>query len=88
MYRIMQELQNYRNVKGEGTSLVTLLLPAEYQLSLARQTMKKEYSTANNIKSRTNRQSVQRALRSLDQTLKAMNEIPHTGIALMAGSWI
>jgi peptide chain release factor subunit 1 len=81
-------LSTYQNARGDGTSLVTLLLPANYQVALARKTMSTEYSTASNIKSRVNRQSVQRALRSLQQTLKAMNGIPDTGMALMAGSWI
>jgi len=84
----MAKLQTYQNARGDGTSLVTLLLPAGYQIAIARQTMKNEYSTASNIKSRVNRLSVQRALRSLTQTLKAMNGIPDTGMALMAGSWV
>lgn len=81
-------LSHFQNARGEGTSLVTLILPSNYQLTLARQSMKQEYNTASNIKSRSNRQSVQKALRCLQQTLKTMNEIPRTGVALIAGSWV
>jgi peptide chain release factor subunit 1 len=84
----MKKLKLYQNVKSTGTSLVTLLLPKNYQISIARQSIKNEYSTASNIKSRTNRLSVQRALRSIQHKLKAMNEIPATGMALMAGQYI
>lgn len=80
--------QYLSEARGEGTSLVTLLLPAKYQISVARQMVTKEMTTANNIKSRINRQSVQRALRSMYQTLKSINAIPDTGMALFAGQWI
>jgi peptide chain release factor subunit 1 len=84
----MEDLKTYREARGDGTSLITLLLPAGYQLSIARQNMKKEYSTAVNIKSRTNRLSVQRALRTIQQCLKNMNHVEETGVALLSGSWV
>lgn len=83
----IQTLANARPQAG-GTTLVTLLLPAKYPIGIARQKIQDEIGTASNIKSRVTRQHVQRALRSLQQTLKATNAIPETGMALFSGSYI
>ena len=48
--------------------------------------MKDELSTANNIKSRQNRQSVQEALRTIIRQLKTIKQIPDNGMAIFAGS--
>ena len=81
-------MDQYKKAKGEGTSLITLLIPANYQLSKARKMVTNEYSTASNIKSRVNRLSVMRGLRSIEHLLVAMKETPVTGIALMSGQWV
>lgn len=48
--------------------------------------MEHEYTTASKIKDRTNRHSVQSALKSLVYQLKLIKTIPQNGIALFAGT--
>ncbi len=78
-------LKNLSEMRGEGTTLVSLLIPARSQLSLSRQHIVKEMSEASNIKSRQTRQAVQRALRSVKASLDSMGNVASYGIALYAG---
>ena len=70
------------------TSMVSLIVPPGTNLGDLRQTMKREYQTASNIKSSTNRKSVQAAISSISEYLKGVKALPDTGIALYAEQFI
>ncbi len=70
------------------TSMVSLIVPPGTNLGDLRQTMKREYQTAGNIKSSTNRKSVQAAISSISEYLKSVKALPDTGIALYAEQFI
>lgn len=77
-------VDNLDDMRGTGTTLVSLLIPEGSQISLFRQHVVKEMSEATNIKSRQTRQGVQRALRSVKSSLDGLKTGPH-GFAIYAG---
>ena len=71
-----------QNARGNGTSMISLILPPREQVSKAVQMLQEEYGTASNIKSRVNRLSVLSAIVSAKERLKselsiASNLYPH-----------
>lgn len=71
-------------LRGNGTTLVSLLIPEGAQINLSRHHIVKEMSEASNIKSRQTRQSVQKALRSVKSSLDLLKDNSF-GYAVYAG---
>lgn len=61
----MDTLKYLNGCKGKGTNLVTLIMKAGSQSADVTKKVVAELSAASNIKSRVNRQGVQKALRSI-----------------------
>ena len=74
-----------QNARGNGTSMISLILPPKEQVSKAVQMLQEEYGTASNIKSRVNRLSVLSAIVSAKERLKLYKTIPENGLALYCG---
>ncbi len=68
-----------------GTSVVSLILPAGANLTVARSRLAKEQATAVNIKDKTNRHSVVDALKAVADELSCFKTMPATGLAVFAG---
>ena len=83
MKRLLEELASK---KGRHTELITLYIPAGRQLSEVLNTLRQEYGTASNIKSRTTRHNVQDAIEKVIQKLKLFRETPPTGLAVFCGA--
>jgi peptide chain release factor subunit 1 len=79
-------LKRLSEMRGDGTTMVSLLIPAKSQLSLTRQHIVREMSEATNIKSRQTRQAVQQALRSVKASLDNMSNSVSYGLAIYVGS--
>lgn len=77
----MQQLEEH---KGDGTSLVTYLIPSQTAMSQSLSHLTQELTTAANIKDRQNRQAVQAALRHAIARLKTFRDVPETGLALFS----
>jgi len=88
MWKTKRLIQFLENAHGDGTSMITLIIPPGEQVSRVMQMLTNEYGTASNIKSRVNRQSVQSAITSTQQRLKLYNRIPDTGLCLFCGEVI
>ena len=88
MWKFKKILQFLDNCNGNGTSLISLIINPNDQLYRFSKLITEEYSTATNIKSRVNKQSVLSALKSLQQKLKLYNKIPENGLALFCGTII
>jgi len=73
-------------VKGNGTSMISLIIPPGDQISRVNKMLTEEYSTAVNIKSRVNRLSVISAIVSVQQKLKLYSKIPVNGLILYGGT--
>lgn len=50
--KIKRTLDCLQNAQGDGTSLITLMLPSGGNINLIKQKLTDEYSAATNIKSR------------------------------------
>ena len=74
------------SVKGNGTSMISLIIPPGDQISRVNRMLTEEYSTAVNIKSRVNRLSVISAIVSVQQKLKLYPNIPVNGLILYGGT--
>ena len=72
--------------KGNGTSMISLILPPKSQISQTTAMLANEYGTASNIKSRVNRQSVLAAITSAQQRLKLYARVPPNGLIVYTGT--
>lgn len=87
-WRMKKLIQQLQAARGNGTSVITLLLPPGTSVPSAVKLLAEEAATADNIKSRVNRQSVQDAITWAMQRLKTYGagNVPDTGLALFSGS--
>lgn len=74
-WKIKRLIKRLESIKGNGTSMISIILPPKSQISEARTMLEKENGTASNIKNRVNRQSVQSAITSAQQKLKYHNKV-------------
>jgi len=71
--------------KGNGTSMVTLIIPSGSAIAQSSKLLVQELGTASNIKSRVNKLSVLSAITSAQQKLKLYNKTPPNGLAIFCG---
>lgn len=86
-WRFKRLIQKVKSVKGDGTSLVSEIIPSGKNITDATD-IAKELGTASNIKSRVNRQSVLSALTSLQHARKAYSKTPDKGLAIFCGEGV
>lgn len=87
-WRVKKLLKSLQNARGNGTSMISLILPPKDQISRASKMLTEEYGTASNIKSRVNRLSVLGAITSAQQRLKLFTRTPPNGLAIYTGTVI
>jgi peptide chain release factor subunit 1 len=76
IFKVKKLIKNLEAAKGNGTSMISLILPPGSQISQVNKMLSDEYGTASNIKSRVNRLSVLGAITSTQQRLKLYNKCP------------
>lgn len=81
-------VKNLNALKGDGTSMISLLISTKGQLPKVNQMLTDEFGTATNIKSRVNRQSVLTAITAAQQKLKLYKFTPENGLAIFCGTAI
>ncbi|MHB1910296.1 MAG: peptide chain release factor aRF-1 [Nitrososphaerales archaeon] len=81
-----KQLQHLETLRGNGTSLITLIIPPKKEIHQVNTILVQEYGTAGNIKSRVNRLSVLSAITSAQQKLKLYSSIPSHGLCLLVGT--
>ncbi|MEM4699376.1 MAG: peptide chain release factor aRF-1 [Candidatus Nezhaarchaeales archaeon] len=84
-YRLEKLVKELKLKQGRGTELISLYIPAGRPLSDIMDTLRQEYSTAQNIKDRTTRHHVLDALMSIMQRLKLFKETPPNGLIIFGG---
>lgn len=72
--------------RGNGTSMISLIIPPKDQISRIAKMLADEFGTASNIKSRVNRLSVLGAITSVQQRLKLYNKVPPNGLVIYCGT--
>ncbi|KAI8925389.1 peptide chain release factor eRF1/aRF1 [Entophlyctis helioformis] len=86
MWKIKKLIKSLEAARGNGTSMISLIIPPGGQISLTTKMLADEYGTASNIKSRVNRLSVLSAITSTQQRLKLYNKVPPKGLVIYCGT--
>ncbi|CAN1158270.1 Eukaryotic peptide chain release factor subunit 1-3 [Linum perenne] len=86
IWKIKKLIKSLEAARGNGTSMISLVIPPRDQISRIAKMLSDEYGTASNIKSRVNRQSVLGAITSAQQRLKLYNKVPPNGLVLYTGT--
>lgn len=88
IWKVKKLIKSLEMARGNGTSMISLILPPKDQVSRASKMLAEEFGTASNIKSRVNRQSVLSAITSTQQRLKLYNKVPPNGLVVYCGEII
>ena len=81
-----QLIKGLEEARGNGTSMISLIMPPRDQISRVAKMLGDEFGTASNIKNRVNRQSVLGAITSAQQRLKLYTKVPNNGLVLYTGT--
>ncbi len=79
----VKELEGYR---GRHTELITVLIPAGFNINQVTKQIEDEKGTATNIKSNSTRKNVINALDKAVRTMKELGRTPENGVAIFAGN--
>lgn len=74
------------SIRGRHTELVTVYVPAGFNLSIIARQLEAEKSTAANIKSKATRTAVEDALERIIRELKNYKQTPKNGLAIFCGN--
>lgn len=88
IWKIKKLIKALEQARGNGTSMISLIVPPKGQISLLQRMLTEEYGTASNIKSRVNRLSVLSAITSTQHRLKLYNQVPKNGLVIYCGDVI
>lgn len=88
IWKIKKLIKHLQSARGNGTSMISLVIHPRDQISMTQKKLTDEYGTASNIKSRVNRLSVLSAITSTQQKLKLYNKVPENGLVLYCGDII
>ena len=86
MWKVKKLIKSLQAARGNGTSMISLIIPPKDQVSRISKMLADEYGTASNIKSRVNRLSVLGAITSTQQKLKLYTRVPDNGLVLYCGT--
>lgn len=82
---LLQSLSQLRSMTN-GTSLVTMLIPSQFNLGIISKRLTAELSTSTNIKNKSVRNAVQSALGSALESIKNYGHKAHNnGLVLLSG---
>lgn len=85
-FRLKKTLDTLASKEGRHTELISLYIPRERQISDVMTSLRQEYSTASNIKSRMTRKNVVDAIERVMQRLRLFKEPPPNGLVLFVGA--
>lgn len=88
IWKIKKLIKSLQLARGNGTSMISLIIPPKDAISRVARLLQDEYGTASNIKSRVNRLSVLGAITSVQQRLKLYNRVPDMGLVMYCGTVI
>ncbi len=79
-------LEMLKDIRGRHTELVSVYIPAGFNINTVTRQIEQEKSTASNIKSRTTRNNVLDALEKITRYLKLIDKLPENGLAIFCGN--
>lgn len=86
MWKIRSLIRKLEAARGNGTSMISLIMAPREQISRMSKLLSDEHGTASNIKSRVNRLSVLSAITSVQGKLKLYSRIPNNGLVIYCGT--
>lgn len=86
IFKIKKLIKSLEAARGNGTSMISLIIPPKDQIPRIAQKLADELGTATNIKSRVNRLSVLSAITSTQQKLKLYTRPPPNGLVIYCGT--
>ncbi|GMR58538.1 hypothetical protein PMAYCL1PPCAC_28733 [Pristionchus mayeri] len=88
IWKIKKLIKGLELARGNGTSMISLIIPPRDQIPRVAKMLAEEYGTASNIKSRVNRLSVLGAITSVQGRLKLYSKVPPNGLVVYCGTII
>jgi len=85
-WKIKKLIKSLESARGNGTSMISLIVPPRDQIPRLQKMLGDEFGTASNIKNRVNRLSVLSAITSTQQRLKLYNKVPPNGLVIYCGT--
>ena len=85
-YQLKQLVRYLEGIRGRHTELVTVYLPAGYNISIKINQLSEEAGTAGNIQSKTVRTNVVTAIERMIGELRKYKQTPQNGLALFSGN--
>jgi peptide chain release factor subunit 1 len=85
-WKIKRLIKRLDEAKGNGTSMISLIIPPKKAITDITKMLNDETGTATNIKSNVNRKSVLTAITSARERLKLYNKTPPNGLILYTGT--
>lgn len=86
IWKIKKLIKSLEMARGNGTSMISLIIPPKDQISRVSKMLADEFGTASNIKSRVNRLSVLGAITSVQHRLKLYTKVPPNGLVIYCGT--
>jgi len=86
VWKVKKLIKSLEQARGNGTSMISLIIPPKVQISQVSKMLADEFGTASNIKSRVNRLSVLGAITSVQQKLKLYSKVPPNGLVVYCGT--
>ncbi|KAK0411002.1 hypothetical protein QR680_005425 [Steinernema hermaphroditum] len=86
IWKIKKLIKSLELARGNGTSMISLIIPPRDQINRIAKMLADEYGTASNIKSRVNRLSVLGAITSVQGRLKLYTKVPPNGLVIYCGT--
>lgn len=85
-YKVKKLIQMLDSARGMGTSVISVYMTPKEQIAGMVAKLNNEYGTASNIKSHTNKLSVQSAITAALGRLKQIPRVPSNGLLLYSGT--
>jgi len=85
-YQLKQLIRYLESVRGRHTELVTVYIPAGYNINIKINQLSEEAGTAGNIQSKTVRTNVVTAIERMITELRKYKQTPQNGLALFSGN--
>jgi peptide chain release factor subunit 1 len=86
LYRLKRTLTTLSSKEGRHTELISLYITPDRQISDVMSSLRQEYSTASNIKSKSTRKNVMDAIERVMQRLRLFTKPPPNGLVLFCGA--
>ena len=85
-YKLRRFVEELEQIRAPHTELISVYIPAGYDLNKIIQHLQEEQSTARNIKSKTTQNNVINALEKMIRHLRLFKKTPDNGMAIFSGN--